>query len=65
MAHKVYENEILSNKINDILTTSVDINNYLTVDTSMAEDAGMKKVINKYTSTGVIEELSMGEGNTS
>ena len=64
MAHKVYENEILSNKINDIITTSVDINNYLTVDTSMTEEAGMKKVINVYTSTGAVEELAMGAGNT-
>lgn len=64
MAHVVYENEILSNKINDILTTKVDINNYLTVDTSMSEQAGMKKVINTYTSTGAIEQLAMGEGNS-
>ena len=48
MAHQVYENEVLSNKLNDILTTNVDINNYLTVDTSMTESAGMKKVINTY-----------------
>lgn len=65
MAHQVYENEILSSKINDILTTKVDINNYMTIDTSMSEQAGMKKVINKYTSTGAIEELGMGEGNSS
>lgn len=65
MAHTVYENEVLSNKINDILTTSVDLNSYLTIDTSLAENAGMKKVINTYTSTGVIEELAMGEGNSS
>lgn len=64
MAHKVYENVILSNKINDILTTAVDLNNYMTVDTSMAEEAGMKKVINTYTSTGAVEELGMGEGNS-
>ena len=65
MAHKVYENIILSNKINDILTTKVNLNNYMTIDTSMTEGAGMKKVINTYTSTGVIEELGMGEGNSS
>ncbi len=64
MAHKVYENVILSNKINDILTTKVNLNNYLTVDTSLAEGAGMKKVINTYTSTGNVEELAMGAGNS-
>ena len=64
MAHKVYENEILSNKLNDILTTNVDLNNYMTVDTTMVEEAGMKKAINVYTSTGEVEELAMGEGNS-
>jgi hypothetical protein len=64
MAHTVYENEILSSKINDILTTKVDLNNYMTIDTSMTENAGMKKVINTYTSTGSVEELGMGEGNS-
>ena len=65
MAHMVYENIILSNKINDILKTAVNMSNYLTIDTSMTEEAGMKKVINTYTSTGVIEELGMGQGNSS
>lgn len=63
MAHTIYENVILSNKMNDILTTQVNLNNYMTIDTSMAEGAGMKKVINKYTSTGSVEALAMGEGN--
>lgn len=64
MAHKVYENVILSNKLNDILTTKVDLNTYMTVDTSMTEEAGMKKAINVYAANGEIEELAMGEGNT-
>ena len=64
MAHTVYENVVLSNKINDILTTQVNINNYMTIDTSLAEGAGMKKVINTYNSTGSVEELAMGEGNS-
>lgn len=64
MAHTIYENEILSNKINDILTTQVNLNNYITIDTSMAEGAGMKRVVNTYTSTGDIEALAMGAGNT-
>ena len=64
MAHTVYENIVLSNKINDILATQVDLNNYMTIDTSLTENAGMKKVINTYTSTGSVEELGMGEGNS-
>lgn len=65
MAHKVYENIVLSNKVNDILTTKVNLNNYLTIDNSLTQEAGMKKVINVYTATGSVEELGMGEGNTS
>lgn len=64
MAHKVYENIVLSNKVNDILATQVNLNNYMTIDNSLAAEAGMKKVINVYTSTGDIEKLAMGEGNT-
>ena len=36
----------------------------MTVDTELAENAGMKKVINTYTATGNVENLAMGEGNT-
>lgn len=64
MAHTIYENVVLSNKINDILATKVDMNNYMTVDHSLAESAGMKKTVNVYTSTGEVEALAMGEGNT-
>ena len=61
--HTVYENQVLSNKITDILTTQIDLNSYMTVDTSMTEKAGMKKVVNKYTASGNVEQLAMGEGN--
>lgn len=65
MAHVIYENEILSNKLNDTLITEVNLNGYMTVDTSLAGAAGMKKVINKYAPTSEsIEALAMGEGNT-
>ena len=63
MAHTIYDNFILSNKLTDILITKIDMNSYLTVDTSMTEQAGMKKVINTYTATGDVEALAMGEGN--
>lgn len=64
MAHTVYENVVLSNKINDILATQVNLNNYMTIDNSLAQEAGMKKVVNVYTSTGEVEKLGMGQGNT-
>ena len=64
MAHTIYENVVLSNKMNEILATQVNLNNYLTIDNTLAAEAGMKKVINVYTSNGTIEELGMGEGNS-
>lgn len=64
MAHQVYENIVLSNKVNDILTTQVDLNSYMTIDTSLTENAGMKKVVNTYTASGEVQELAMGQGNS-
>lgn len=64
MAHQTYENVVMSNKINDILTTQVNLNNYMTVDTSLSEAAGMKKKVITYNSTGNVEQLAMGEGNS-
>lgn len=64
MAHQIYENVVLSNRINDILATQVNLNNYMTIDNSLAEQAGMKKKVITYTSTGAVEDLAMGEGNS-
>ena len=64
MAHTVYENFVLENKLEDLLTTAIDLNQYMTHDTSLTEVPGMKKVINTYTSTGDVEDLNMGEGNS-
>lgn len=60
----VYDNIVLANKFEDILATKVNMSNYMTVDTSMTETAGMKKIINVYTASGNVEDLNMGEGNT-
>lgn len=64
MAHQVYENIVLANKIEDILLTAVDLTSYMTVDTSMTQEAGMKKKINTYKASGNVETLAMGEGNS-
>lgn len=64
MAHQVYENVVLSNKINDILSTAVNLNDYMTIDNTLAEAAGMTKKVITYTSTGNVEALGMGQGNT-
>lgn len=63
-SHIIYENEVLENKITDLLITAVDLSNYMTVDNSLTQNAGMTKVINRYTASGNVEDLEMGEGNT-
>lgn len=64
MAHTIYENFVLANKLADMLITKIDLNNYLTIDTSLTEAPGMKKVIHTYRATSGVEELGMGEGNS-
>ncbi len=64
MAHTLYDNKVLENKIENLLTTNIDLNNYMTIDYSLTENAGMKKVINRYTATGNVQDLAMGEGNS-
>lgn len=64
MAHTTYQNFVLENKLEDLLTTHIDMNQFATQDTSLVEEAGMTKKINQYTSTGNVEDLAMGAGNT-
>lgn len=64
MAHMTYENFVLANKLADMLTTQVDLNTYMTIDTSLTSEAGMKKIIHTYRATSGVEELGMGEGNS-
>ena len=46
--------------IENLLTTGIDINAYMTIDYSLTENAGMKKVVNVYSATGEVEDLAMG-----
>lgn len=64
MSHTVYENFVLENKLEDLLITHLDLNQFATRDSSLTENPGMKKIIHTYTSTGDVEDLEMGEGNT-
>ena len=64
MANVIFQNEVLENKYNSILTTKLDLQRFMTIDNSLAVNAGMiKKVITK-TATGAVDDLNMGEGNT-
>ena len=64
MANTVYANKVLEAKAKDLLTTSVNTRNLMSVDNSLAQNPGMTKTINVYTYTGEAEELAAGVGNT-
>ncbi|MDY3777683.1 MAG: hypothetical protein SOZ53_02335 [Candidatus Onthovivens sp.] len=64
MANVVYENKVLEAKAKDLLLTAINAKNFMTIDNELAQNAGMKKVINVYTYSGQAEELAAGEGNT-
>ena len=61
---KPYDNEVLETKLENQLKTALDLNQFITADYSLAESAGMKKVIHKYVGTGDVEDVAMGYGNT-
>lgn len=63
MSNTIFDRKVLEDKIEDILTTKVDLNKYLTADYSLVENAGMTKLVHTYKATGDVEDLEMGEGN--
>lgn len=60
----LYENFVLENKMTDLVNSALDVNALFTTDTSLEGEAGLKKVINKYTYTGEVETLAKGAKNT-
>ena len=64
MANTVFANKIIEAKAKDLLTTAVNTRNLMTVDNSLAQEAGMTKTINVYTYEGAAEEVAVGDGNT-
>lgn len=65
MANTVFNTKVIEAKAKDLLVTSVNTRSLMTVDTSLAQEAGMTKTINVYTYTGTAEEVEPGKGNTS
>lgn len=64
MPNTVYSNKVIEAKAKDILTTAINARSMMTVDDSLAENAGMIKTINTYTYSGSAEEVAAGSGNT-
>lgn len=64
MAIALYENFVLENKMTDLVNTKLDVNSLFTMDTSLETEAGLKKIVNKYTYSGAVEKLAKGAKNT-
>ena len=65
MAHQLYENFVLENKIKNMLDTKLAVNPFMTIDYSLTEAAGRKKTIAVYNATGTVKDVAQGEGNDS
>lgn len=64
MANTVFNNKIVEAKAKDLLVTLVNTRSLMTIDNSLAQEAGMVKTINVYTYNGEAEEVGAGEGNS-
>lgn len=64
MENQRYENFVLENKLKDQLETKLSMLDYVTVDDSLTQTAGMTKKINVYKATGEAEDVAEGKGNT-
>ena len=64
MAHKIYDNFVLANEIEDQYNSMLDMQTFCKVDNDLVGTAGMTKKINRYQATDGTEKLAMGKGNT-
>ena len=58
MPNTVYANKVLESKLADLLTTHLDMNQFLTIDRDLAENAGMTKTVNVYSFSGNVADLA-------
>lgn len=64
MSNTVYENKVIESKLTELVNSKIAVRSLMTVDDSLAEGAGLTKVINRYVYDGSVEELAGGEANT-
>ncbi len=64
MANQRYDNFVLENRLKDQLATKLEMLNYVTIDDTLTEAAGMIKKINVYKANGEAEDVAEGEGNS-
>lgn len=61
---KVFDNEVVQQKLENQLTTALDMNQFITTDYSLTATPGMSIKIRTYKGTGNVEDLEMKSGNT-
>ena len=61
--HKLYDNFVLANEIEDQYNSKLDLVRFCTVDNSLVGVAGDTKKIHVYRATNGTEKLKMGQGN--
>ena len=64
MANTIYENFFLSNTVEDQFNSHLDLVPFCTVDNTLTETAGMKRIIHTYRATNGTEKLTIGQGNS-
>lgn len=64
MANTVFDYKLIAAEATDLLATKINARSLMTLDSSLAEVAGMTKTINTYTYDGAAEKLSVGEGSS-
>lgn len=64
MGNTLYPNVVIEKRYESILDTKLDLQRFMNVDYSLAENSGMKKTIVTKTVSGDVEDLDMTEGNT-
>lgn len=64
MAHKIYDNFVLANEIEDQYKSQLDLARFCTIDNSLVGEPGMIKKINTYRATDGTEKVEMGVGNS-
>lgn len=63
MPNVLYDNFVLANKVANFMNTKLAVSPFYTSDTSLAQSAGMTKIINVYTATGAVRDVAITEGN--
>jgi hypothetical protein len=64
MSNSVFANKVIAAKATDLLMTSLNHRNLMTIDTDLQGSEGMTKTINTYTYSGEAEVLAAGNGST-